>query len=170
MTRIDAAQIGEWFEAFGPRLRLYARQWVGAAAADDVVQDAFVGLLGQRIEPGDARAWLFRAVRNAAISRLRSRRARRRREAASAIDAAGWFDAQPGDLIDAHDAARLITQLPDEQREIVVLRIWGELTFAEIATVLDGSVSTVFRRYEAGLSELRRMLEQTCRTHDTKTD
>src|SRR3954471_20921033 len=50
-------------------LALYARQWLGddASSAQDVVQDALTALLMQRQPPSDPVAWMYRAVRNAAI-------------------------------------------------------------------------------------------------------
>lgn len=176
MSWQDPAQIGQWFEAYGPRLVLYARQWVGLAA-DDVVQDAFVSLIGLKAEPDHIQAWLFRAVRNAAISRLRSRQRRKHRETAVAANVSDMFVAQPDDLLDAEEVSKLVSGLPDDQREVVVLRIWGQLTLEATAEVVDTSVATVFRRYQAGLESIRERLEgekvelkeQPCQSNTTTT-
>ncbi len=159
MSWTDPAQIGRWFEAYGPRLVLYARQWVDAAA-DDVVQDAFVSLIGLKHEPDHVQAWLFRAVRNAAISRLRRRKRRKKRETAVAKGAADLFTAKADDLLDATEISQLVSGLPDDQREVVVLRVWGQLTLEATAEVVGASTATVFRRYQAGLESMRRSLEQ----------
>ena len=50
-------------------------------------------------------------------------------------------------------------QLPESQREVLVLRIWGELSFAEIATALGDSINTVASRYRYALDGLRRILK-----------
>src|SRR5262249_37983402 len=52
-----------------------------------------------------------------------------------------------------------LRSLPGEQREVLVLRIWGGLTFAEIATALDQSINTVASRHRYALDALRRQLK-----------
>ncbi len=169
MTWIDPTKLGDWYEAFSPSLSLYARQWVDAVAADDVVQDAFVQLMRQRSEPVHVKAWLFRVVRNGAISRTRSRRRRRRYELAVGQAGAAPFESRPDDLIDARLAASLLGELDGEQREAIVLRVWGGLSFDDVAATMGVSKATAFRRYEAGLNALRKRLETSCKTN-TPTD
>ena len=50
-------------------------------------------------------------------------------------------------------------RLPDEQREVVILKIWNELTFAEIATVLEISQNTAASRYRYALGALKKSLQ-----------
>jgi len=57
--------------------------------------------------------------------------------------------------------AHALSELPVEQRQIVVLRIWGELTFEQIAESLDTARSTVFSRYEAAMRRLRERFSET---------
>ena len=78
MGSIDPAKIGSWFQAHAGSLVLYAQQWLDRAAAEDVVQGAFVRLMAQGRLPDTVEAYLYRAVRNAAISRLRARKRRHR--------------------------------------------------------------------------------------------
>jgi RNA polymerase sigma-70 factor, ECF subfamily len=153
-------------------LALYARQWVDAATADDVVQEVLVSLIahhqrwrlfdvpGSRLEKPIA--WVYRAVRNGAIDQARSRSRRRRREQAVAETRCDWFDPRPDAIIDAQIAERALQQLRAEHREIVVLRIWNDLSFVEIAEILGLSVSTVHDRYNAALKQLRIALEKPC--------
>lgn len=162
MAAIDPARIGEWFEAHAARMLLYARQWHDADAAQDVVQDVFAELIRQRCEPANVKAWLYRATRHRAISKLRSRRRRRQREARVAGEREAIFACQPGDLIDARAVADLLATLPDELREVVVLRLWGQMTLQDIAAIVGSSVATVFRRYENALNAIREALEQSC--------
>ena len=63
---------------------------------------------------------------------------------------------------DGHDLAIALNQLDDEQREVIVAKIWGGLGFAEIAQMIGTSTATAFRRYEAGLTVLRTKLESLC--------
>ena len=145
-------------------LVLYARQWLDAATAEDVVQEALVALLAARHPPVNPTAWMYRAVRNAAIDAVRSRSRRQQREQAVAATRQDWFDPQAEALLDAEVAQIALQKLAASQREIVVLRIWGGLGFAEIAEVLQVAVSTVHDRYGKALGELRRELEKSCKT------
>lgn len=133
-------------------LELYARQWSGSPG--DVVQEAFLKLAGQAHAPERPLAWLFTVVRNLAISECRSARRRQRHEAAAAMPL-DWFDSEPGQQVDAVDAARALAKLPDDAREVVVAHLWGRLSFTEIGEVIGKSASTAHRRYLDGLSQLR---------------
>lgn len=164
MSPIDPASLGRCFDAYGAALVLYARQWLQAGAAEEVVQDALVHLMGQRKAPRSVKAWLFAAVRNGAISRLRQRRRQQRYVEQLAAQQAAWFQARPDDLIDAAAAKQALAGLPEEQREVIVLRIWAGLTLQEISDITGQAVSTLFSRYRAGLAELRKRMESPCRT------
>jgi RNA polymerase sigma-70 factor (ECF subfamily) len=166
MNRIDPAKLGQWFDTYAARLVLYARQWMSAGAAQDVVQDVFVRLMCQPQEPGNVQAWLFRSVRNAAISEARSGQRRRVRENSVAAGRADWFEKQPEDLIDAEAAQKALERLPDLQREIVVLRIWADLTLQEIAETVGRPLSTVHDQYRAGLLAVRHEMESSCKINN----
>src|SRR5438128_181518 len=81
-------------------LALYARQWLNAASAEDVVQEALTALLCESRAPDDPIAWMYRAVRNAAIDQARSSSRRRRREQVVATARREWFDSKADSLID----------------------------------------------------------------------
>ena len=66
--------------------------------------------------------------------------------------------------MDARAAEQALASLTSENRQLVVMRIWGELTFAEIASVMALSESTVHGRYKKALGELRSVLEKSCPT------
>jgi RNA polymerase sigma factor (sigma-70 family) len=148
-------------------LVLYARQWLDAAEAEDVVQEALVALLAQRRPPDNPIAWMYRAVRNAAFDAARSATRRRRREEVVARSRGAWLEATSESLLDAQAAELALRGLAPDFRQVVVLRIWGELGFAEIAEIMQLSVSTVHGRYASALSQLRIALEKPCRN---KTD
>ncbi|NLF32855.1 MAG: sigma-70 family RNA polymerase sigma factor [Planctomycetes bacterium] len=167
MAQIDPMTLGAWFDAYSARLVLYARQWLAPGEAEDAVQDAFVGLMGQRQPPENVKAWLFTAVRNASVSSLRSHLRRRRRERARAAERVEWFESRPDELIDARAAQEALEAMPDDQREVVTLRIWGQMTLREISDIADTSPATALRRYRQGLAALRAYLEASCRTHPT---
>jgi RNA polymerase sigma-70 factor (ECF subfamily) len=158
---IDPADVRDWFEAHAAPLVLYARQWLTGVIAEDVVQEVFVRLMSQRHPPDNVKAWLYRSVRNEAISQWRSTHRRRDRELAAA-SGARWFEPAHDDAIDAGLAAELIRQLPAEQRESLVLRIWGGLTLAEISMITGSPLSTVFHHYQQGLRAVRKQMGVTC--------
>lgn len=145
-------------------LRLFARQWVDAATAEDVVQEALVSLLAERQAPRNPVAWMYRAVRNAAFDHHRASARRRRREQTVAESREHWFEPRTDALLDAQAAESALASLSGDDRELVVMRIWGDLGFAEIASVLEVSVSTVHDRYKKALRELRSALEKSCPT------
>jgi RNA polymerase sigma factor (sigma-70 family) len=152
--------LAELIDRHGPALVLYARQW--CAAPEDVVQDAFLKLVEQRHAPVDPPAWLFRVVRNRALDAAKMDRRRQRRE--SAARPVSWFVEPEIDGLDAERAMAALERLPPELRETIVARLWGGLTFDQIAAVSECSASSAFRRYEAGIAALRETLGVSCPT------
>lgn len=154
---MDPALLGRLLDAHGPALTLYARQWTDTP--EDVVQEAFLKLVNQRPMPEHVAAWLFRVVRNGAVSAARARRRRERHETHAASQAPGWFTPTEGEGLDAEAATRALEALPLEEREIIVAHLWGGLSFEEVASLTGTSSSTAHRRYAAGLSALRERLK-----------
>ena len=167
MGPMRSAQLSEWFDALAPALVLYARQWVDAAPAEDVVQDVFARLMCRREAPGSPKGWLFRCVRNAAISRLRSESRRRRHHERLAAGGAAMFRPDPAAAIDAAAAEEALNELPLELREVVVLRIWGQMKLREIAETTGRPVSTVMSRYQSALEKIRQRMVKPCKTKQT---
>jgi RNA polymerase sigma factor (sigma-70 family) len=145
-------------------LVLYARQW--CAEPEDVVQEAFVKLVRQGRPPRDAVAWLYRVVRNGALDTAKMARRRQRRESTVARPVR-WFVEPEVDGLDAETAVAALERLLPEQREVIVSRHWGGLSFEQIADVVGCSASTAFRRYSAGVDELRKHLGVTCPSHSS---
>ena len=136
-------------------LLLYARQW--RDAAEDVVHEAFTKLAELPSVPHRPLPWLYQVVRNEARMMHRAATRRRRREdRASAGEA--WFDAVDEQL-DAQRATELLADLPLDLREVIVARLWGGLTFEEIAVLVGCGLGTAHRRYRTGLAELKVRLE-----------
>jgi RNA polymerase sigma-70 factor (ECF subfamily) len=152
------------FDELAPKLLLFARQWVPCTAdAEDVVQTAFVRWWRQNPSASKEHyPLLFAAVRSASLDLLRKNTRRVLREehpdAVSLGSSDSCFDAPLERQEDAAALEAALSQLPQPQREVVVLRIWGELTFAEIGTSLGESMHTVASRYRAGLETLRKLL------------
>jgi RNA polymerase sigma-70 factor (ECF subfamily) len=154
----------DWFTRHGPKLLLCARQWTCSLAdAEDVVQDAFVRFWrNQRGLGGEPMALVLTSIRRAATDL--ARRDRRR----AARDALGGHDMLPEQesyfaFAETRDDRRaqieaVLRGLPAEQREVVVLKIWGELTFEQIAAKLEISPNTAASRYRYGLTAVRKQL------------
>lgn len=140
----------------GPGLTLYARQW--CESPEDIVQDAFLQLFCQKESPTNPKAWLFQVVRHSAMNQTRSRSRRRKRERAVCEVRSPWFEYDLDQAIDAKAATRALRVLPIESREIVVSRLWGSLSFDEIAELLEISPRTASRRYQAAINQLRSQL------------
>ena len=152
--------LAKLLDEHGPPLVLYARQWCNAP--EDVVQEAFLQLIRQKKPPDRVVPWLYRVVRNRAISVSRSQSRRQRYESAAAYRAEPWFLPVEDDCLDAAAASRALEELPLELRETIVARLWGGLSFDEIAELTETSISTAHRRYQAGLAALRARLENPC--------
>lgn len=160
MSQAGPELLGRLLDEHGAALVLYARQW--CSSPDDVVQEALIQLARQPKIPEKLLPWLYRVVRNGAISAARSARRRREHESVAAQPPDAWLEAAAGDRIDAALAAGCLEALPPEQRETIVARLWGGLSFQEIAEVTGTSSSTAHRWYQAGLEELRERLEPSC--------
>ena len=168
MAAISSKQLAQWYEAHGAELMLYARQWNADQQAEDVVQDAFIRLLRQRKCPDNVRAWLFRVVRNCSISRARRLQLRRQADRQIARPESSWFESRHDDLIDAKLVQDILKTLPSNLREIVLLRIWGQMSFREISQIVNKSIPWVHHGYKEALEIIRKKLEHTsCKTRKT---
>src|SRR5262249_15178408 len=107
--------------------------------------------------PDEVLPWLHRVVRNGALQAHRSEQRRRRREGQAGM-AEVWF-AAVDEQLDSRQAFALLAELPLEQREVIVARLWGGLTFEAIAAWTGSSLATAQRRYHAGLARLKERLE-----------
>ena len=147
------------FSQLAPGLLLFARQWVHSAAdAEDIVQDAFVKFW-RRNHNVQNRALLYATVRSTALDRIRrdSRRARREREAIADLEQAVEPEFQTEDE-SQRALAMAMERLPNEQREVLVMKIWNELSFAEIGQALGISQNTAASRYRYALRALKKDL------------
>ena len=156
---MTARELAELIDRHSPALVLFARQ--RCDTPEDVVQEAFCALASQRVPPDDPAAWLFRTVRNRSLDAGKADRRRKRREAAVG-GSATWFVEPRVNGLEAAEAVEALKSLPDERRDVIVLRLWSDLTLEQVAAAVGCSVSTAHRRYEAGLSALRERLGESC--------
>ena len=153
---MDAATFARLVDRYAPALVLYARQWCDAP--EDVVQEAFLALVERAAAPDPPAPWLFRVVRNRAISAARSDKRRRRREYDAAGRRAPWFFVDSAGDLDAAALREALAELPPEQREVIVAHLWGGLTFEQVGELANCSTSMAYRRYVAGVEALRARL------------
>lgn len=133
--------------------------------AEDAVQEGFARLFRLKANPsGDPVAYAFAAVRNAAVDQKRRGRGKAPVLAGDAI-----FDGQKA-ADDGPDAASLnseqedrvrqaINELPEEQQETIIMKVYGGLTFEQISETLNLPLGTVASRYRRGLERMKRLLE-----------
>ena len=154
---IGQAEIDRMFAEYSGGLCLYARQWLDGNA-EDAVQESFVKLLCCKIRPENVRAWLYRTVRNECISRLRKKQVRDRAADKLRADGRLWFQADCDSRLDAELVQQKLAELDESLREVVTLRLWGQLGFEEIAEITGVAVSTLHSRYHRAIDMLRDML------------
>ena len=104
---------------------------------------------------------VFATIRRRAIDLARREDRRASREQTAAVDESQpWFDTGVADREFSRVIQRALAELPAEQREVITLKIWSELTFAEIGEVLAIPANTAASRYRYGLTELRKLTRQ----------
>src|SRR5207237_9584361 len=122
------------FSSLAPGLLLFARQWLRSSAdAEDVVQEAFVRFW-RRNHNIENRALLYATVRSIALDFLRrdNRRARRESDVVAELEHSVKPKFTTEDATQrAVDAA--VDQLPGEHRDVVIMKLWHELTFPAIS-------------------------------------
>jgi RNA polymerase sigma-70 factor (ECF subfamily) len=151
-----------WLDQHGAALVLFARQWVPHRAdAEDVVQEGFVRFWRSRERATDPAAYLYGCVKHCILDWQRERKRQSRRENAAARPEAETFFTGPleQDELCATVAAAL-HNLPENQREVLVMKIWGGLSFPQIAEALRISANTAASRYRYALVKLREQLAE----------
>jgi RNA polymerase sigma-70 factor (ECF subfamily) len=156
------AGVFDWrsmFHQWGERWMLFARQQAGTQLdPEDLVQDALLHIWKKQsefasIEPG----LVFSQIRLSALARRRAVNRRSDREKAYHelhVESA-WFAPEPGL---SENLEGCLGQLPQEQQEVIVLRIWAGLSFEEIGRVLEISPNTGASRYRYGLARLKGLM------------
>jgi RNA polymerase sigma-70 factor (ECF subfamily) len=156
-AKVTFDDVQDLYRKYGAALVAYGISVLGdRSSAEDVLHEVFLKLLdAPRID--EPKPYLFKAVRNRALS------SRRRLAAAEPLDAQEWL-VKPEGMIEAGiEVERALRELPLEQREVVVMRVWGEMTFEETARVLDVSVNTVASRYRYAIEKIRARLTANLR-------
>jgi RNA polymerase sigma-70 factor, ECF subfamily len=154
--KLSATEIRLLYEQHGAALLLYARSFVAdAAAGEDLVHEVFLKLLrGETSVPDIPLAYLYRAVRNAALNTLRNRSGHPAWD-----DQISWFQHREGNREEELALQSALGELPEDQRATVIMRIWGGMTLEEIADATAVPLSTAASRYRYALEKLRERLK-----------
>jgi RNA polymerase sigma-70 factor (ECF subfamily) len=173
-TAGEADAMGRLVSRHGSSVYAFVRRFLGdTPASDDVYQEVWLKVIrnADRFE-GRSRftTWLFQVTRNVCMDHLRDKKRRRSpasldadREGSPATEVADARPAVPEDAAQREERAavvRAVASLPDEQREVFLLREQTELTFEEIAKLTALSPNTVKSRMRYALENLRRALQR----------
>lgn len=141
--------------------------------ADDIFQETFVKAIttikqGRYNDLGKFSAWLYRIARNLAVDSFRADR----NESSLSTDDADYDVLNRRELADGtvedlmvelqieEDLRRLVDQLPDVQREVLIMRYYHDLSFKEIAEQTGVSINTALGRMRYAILNLRRMAKE----------
>ena len=144
------------YEEHARGLLAYACSFVSSfAAAEDIVHQVFERLLRGDLSITNAPvSYLYRAVRNASLNGIRDR--------AREVDFdEGWLEAPSGMEHAAIELQSALRELPEEQREVILLHVWAQMSFEAVASALSISPNTAASRYRYALSKLREQFQVT---------
>jgi RNA polymerase sigma-70 factor (ECF subfamily) len=170
----DKSVISQLLERHSRRLRDYIRMMVkDADIADDLLQEVLIKVAGvmndgRYTDKGRFQPWLMRIAHNRVLDHFRAQKQNRYiNEASAGYDIIGSThiveNSVEDDIISeqiAKDLRSLIEELPDEQREVVKLRYYDELSFKEIAEQTNVSINTALGRMRYALINLRKMIKE----------
>ena len=140
----------------------YACYRLGSVAeAEDTLQDLYLSLSkhpSRLAEIDDLQGYVYRSLSNSCISRMRSRR---KFTSTDALDTLSSDELAPKDFEQEFRLIeRLMALLPDEQSEVIRLRIYGGRQFSEIAAICDIPITTAKSRFRYGIDKLREALAE----------
>ncbi|MFK7851598.1 MAG: RNA polymerase sigma factor [Akkermansiaceae bacterium] len=159
----------EWLSEHGPRLLLYARGWAKTREdAEDLLQDSILKMWHYQHKenrggmPPDL-PLIFSTIRFAGLMLHRTEKRRRRRED-SIIFLNDFEDVWLDPVVEQDEEAELlrgaVQRLSDKLREVVTLKVWGGLTFAQISETMAISPNTAASRYRYALEQLAKEMNQ----------
>ncbi len=157
------ADWARWVRAHSAKWLLYARQQTRAEAdAQDIVQEALADAW-RRTPAGSlpTASLVFATVRRRAVDLARRNERRAAREVATQALAPGLhFDLAPAEAERGQLLQQALEKLTPVFREVVTLKIWGELTFTEIGEALSIPANTASSRYRYGMDKLRELTRE----------
>ncbi|MBQ5635285.1 MAG: sigma-70 family RNA polymerase sigma factor [Alistipes sp.] len=170
----DRSAISTLIDKHSRRVRDYIRMMVkDNDVADDIFQETFIKVVntidqGRYSDNGKFLSWVLRIAHNKVIDYFRAQKQTPSvSESSSGYDILGTLrfaertveDRIIADQIDT-DIKTLVEMLPDEQREVVLLRYFSGLSFKEIAEQTGVSINTALGRMRYALINLRKMIKE----------
>lgn len=180
--RGDPAALSALVDQYSDRLFGFFFRMAGhRTEAEDLMQEVFlrvVRMIGSYKDEGRFEPWLFRIAANLARDRIRRIRRSPARMTAAGDDPegdplseiAGEAERPDHPLERSEDVERLnaaLEQLPDGEREVIMLRHFSQLSFKAIAELLSVPLGTALARSHRGLQRLRNLMEAQESGHDT---
>lgn len=171
---MHSQRIQELYRDHAAALVLYARQW--CSAPDDALQEAMLALANCDPLPLDSVAWLYTATKRRAMNIARGESRREQHHTRAAEEQSPWFtptehnneSSRVEDLADA--VVTGLETLAEDERELVVARVWGNLAFEQLGQLLGCSTSSAHRRYQAALAKLRSVVERGLDENDPSSE
>lgn len=161
VTEADRDAFHELFRRYAPRLlAMFRRSGCSDVTAQDLLQQSFLHLHRARYDfrlDGKLRPWLFTIATN--VKREHFRRQQRKPE--TSLDPELHREpstAHAGSTASDRLVRRALADLPEAQREVILLHWYEELSFNEIAVMVGASVSAVKVRAHRGYERLRALL------------
>ena len=158
IRRLD--DFGQQWAAFFVRYRAalgaYALSLTGNEAdAEDLIQDVLVRMVRERREIDNARAYVMRCMRNRSIDLRRSPAGRREQMPDGGV---GLLDSNLDDLGERERVKQIraaLVRLSEEQREVIVLKTYCDMTFGQIAEILGQPPGTTASHFRRGIERLQ---------------
>jgi RNA polymerase sigma-70 factor (ECF subfamily) len=159
LARQGVGALAGLFDLAAPRAVRYAQALTrNQHDAEDALQAAMVRLAANPRALGEAWhpwAYLLRVVRNEALKITQRKRA----DQVLSLVTEAWTEASPEDADARQFVRQALARLPSSQAEVVVLKLWEGMTFAEIGEVLGESPNTAASRYRYALQKLTQFLQ-----------
>ena len=170
----DRNAISQLIERHSRRVRDYIQMMVkDGDVADDIFQETFIKAVrvideGRYTDNGRFLSWILRIAHNQVIDHFRAQKQNRQlNEAEAGYDVLGTLRLAERTVEDeivceqiASDVRRMVELLPDEQREVVMMRYYSGLSFKEIAEQTGVSINTALGRMRYALINLRKMIRE----------
>ena len=170
----DRNAISQLIERHSRRVRDYIQMMVkDGDVADDIFQETFIKAVrvideGRYTDNGRFLSWILRIAHNQVIDHFRAQKQNRQlNEAEAGYDVLGTLRLAERTVEDeivceqiASDVRRMVELLPDEQREVVMMRYYSGLSFKEIAEQTGVSINTALGRMRYALINLRKTIKE----------
>jgi RNA polymerase sigma-70 factor, ECF subfamily len=171
LTRVavsrDRAAFAALFDHFAPRVKSFMmRKGSSADQAEDLVQETLIAVWNKAAmfstDRGSVSTWIFTIARNLRIDRLRRERSQLYTdlEDFDAPDLRTGAEESLGRLQEDNHVSIALAQIPDEQRQLLILSYVEDVPQSEIATRLNIPLGTVKSRMRLGYQRMRKILEQ----------